>query len=152
MDRDEELARFKFLLGAAVVFLISGYFAYGELKFALLGKTAEATVIRTFNTKEMRSRGRSRELLVVEYQFIEANGTARSERDDVPAGWPLPTTGKVLVQYLPGMADSSRLEGHRSLVSVFVFLAALAGLTFFIVKLWREASAAVSETRGKKKR
>jgi hypothetical protein len=148
MDFDNEMQRLKWLLVAGVLFLLSAVFSYGELKFAVWGKTAPAKVTRTHETHNGGGFGRRglRErtpLLAVEYQFTEADGTARSERDDVPIDWPMPENGEISVQYLPGVADSSRLEGHSRMTWVYVFLGSLAWLAYSIYKLWREATEAV---------
>lgn len=143
MDQDEELAKFKRILIAGCIFLMAGYFSYQELKYAIWGTTAEATITRTFDTRERR-----RDLLAVEYTFSDEEGRRISERDDVPIDWPLPED-KVSVQYIPGVKDSSRLEGHSSTVAVWVFLGSCAWLGFSFYKLFKEASEAV---HGKRRR
>lgn len=145
MDQEAELAKFKLILFALVVFLVSGFFAYGELKFSLWGKTAQANISRTFETEEPGRRGRSRPLLAVEYSFTEADGTPRNERDDVPRGSQIPSSGPITVEYLPGVADSSRILGHSSKMAVYVFLGCLAILAFAGFQLWRMASDAVND-------
>jgi hypothetical protein len=140
MDYDE-LAKFKRILLAGVVFLISAYYSYQEIKFAIWGATAEATVTRTFETKVKR-----RQLLAVEYKFSDEDGKRYSERDDVPIDWPVPAS-VVTVQYLPGVDDSSRLEGHSSSAAVWIFLACSAWLAFSGYKIYKEASEAVHGTK-----
>lgn len=141
MDQDEELAKFKSILFSAVVFLISAYFSFGELKFAVWGKTAEAKISRTHETKSAGRR--SRPMIQIEYQFTEADGTGRSERADVAIDWPVPTTGVMTVQYLPGVADSSRPLGQSKMMAVYIFLASLAGLGFNGYKLCKLANEPV---------
>ena len=139
MDTENELTRFKGILFAVLAFLVSAYFSYGELKFAGWGKTAEAKVTRTHQTRNFSKRL----LLRVEYQFTEADGTGRSERDDVAIDWPAPGTGNVTVQYLPGVAGSSRLLGNSNMMAVYIVLGCLAWLSFSGYKLWREANEAL---------
>ena len=152
MDQEQELRKFKWLMGGAVVFFISAFYAYGELKYLVLGKTAEARVTRTLKFKDARLKGPGVEMLAVEYQFVEASGTPRGERDNVALDWPIPENGVISVQYLTGVANSSRLVGNRNLFSVFVFIAALGGVIFFVVKLWRDASEAVHGSQTGKRR
>jgi hypothetical protein len=119
MDQDEELAKFKWILIAAIAFLVSSYFSYRELKYAVWGATAEATVTRAAETTEMGRRGRRRPMLVVEYTFSDGSTGQRSERDRVPIDWPVPE-GTVTVQYLPGVAGASRLAGHSNKFAVWM--------------------------------
>lgn len=137
MDQDEELAKLKWILAAVVAFLVTGYLSFQELKYAVWGTTAEATVTRTFETRERR-----RNLLAVEYTFTDTEGTSHSERDDVPSDWPTPGP-KVTIQYMPGVEDSSRLEGHSSKVAVWMFLGCCLLLAFAGFKLYQMASDAV---------
>lgn len=142
---DDELAKFKrsLLLLSGCAFLSSAFYFYQELKFTVWGATAEATVTRTFETKERR-----RQLLAVEYKFRDEDGKRYSERDDVPIDWPVPVD-VVTVEYLPGVDDSSRLEGHSSSAAVWIFLACTAWLAFSGYKIYKDASEAV---HGKKRR
>ena len=149
MDTDAEIARFKWLLVSGIVFLISGYFSYNELRFFVRGKTAEARVTRT---RETQSGGRhSSPVLSVEYQFTEADGTSRSERDQVAIGSAVTANDLITVQYLPGVEDSSRVLGNSRMGAVYLFLACLAWLSFSGYQLWREATDAVHGS-GRRKR
>lgn len=137
MDQDEELAKLKWILIAGVAFLVSGYLSFQELKYAIWGTTAEANVTRTYETRERRTN-----LLAVEYTFTDDEGKSHSERDDVPSDWPTPGA-TVMVQYLPGVEDSSRLEGHSSKLAVWMFLGCCLLLVFAGFKLYQMASDAV---------
>lgn len=138
MDQEEELAKFKSIIFSGLVFLISAYFSFGELKFAIWGKNAEAKITRTHETRS--SGRRAHPMIQIEYQFTEADGTGRSERADVAVDWPVSTTGMMTVQYLPGVADSSRPLGQSKMTAVYVFLAALAWLGFNGYKLCKLAN------------
>ncbi|MCA9018312.1 MAG: hypothetical protein KDA77_23525, partial [Planctomycetaceae bacterium] len=135
MDQDEELAKLKWILAAGVAFLVTGYLSFQELKYAVWGTTTEATVTRTFETST-GSRRRSKMLLAVEYTFTDKEGQSHNERDDVPIDWPTPGP-KVNIQYLPGVEDSSRLEGHSSKVAVWMFLGCCVLLGFAGFKLYQ---------------
>lgn len=141
MDTDDEMRQLKsmakWILLAVVVFFSSGYYAFQELKFMIWGQTAEATVTNVFETAERR-----KPLLAVEYTFTDAEGAHHSERDDVPRSWPKPGP-KVTVQYLSGVEDSSRLEGHSSTTAVWVFLTCCGLMAFGVFKLYQMASEAV---------
>lgn len=131
MDQDAEMKRLKWVLFTGLVFLVSAYFSWTELKFFMRGKTAEATVTGTSEYRKYTS---------VDYRFSDDSGTLRTENDRVPASWPVPEIGTTLkVQYLDAQ-DSSRVAGHSNMVSVYVFLACCAVLGFLIFRLFREAS------------
>lgn len=147
MDEEEELKKLKWLVVALVVFLISTYYSWQELKFVVWGQTAQANVTNTFETSS--GGRRSAPLLAVEYTFTDSATGARSERDDVPVDWPL-SENTVTVQYLPGVVDSSRLHGHSRQSAVLIFVACAAWLGYQGFKLYREASQAV-HGRGKRR-
>lgn len=142
VDEQEELAKLKWILIAGIIFLISAYYSYQELKYAVWGATAEANVTRTFNTAESSRRGRRKNLLAVEYTFTDRDGKQHSERDDIPRNSPTPGP-KVNVEYLPGVEDSSRIEGYSSKVAVWIFLGCCILLVFAGFKLYQMASEAV---------
>ncbi|MFK7778754.1 MAG: hypothetical protein QM501_11670 [Gimesia sp.] len=137
-DEEEELAKLKWILIAGIAFLVTGYLSFQELKFAVWGTTAEANVTRTFETRASR---RSR-LLAVEYTFTDKEGKHHSERDDVPIDWPTPGP-KVNIQYMPGVEDSSRLEGHSSKIAVWIFFGCCVWLGYSGFQLYQLASEAV---------
>jgi hypothetical protein len=147
MDEEEELKKFKWLLVAVITFLISTYYSWQELKFLVWGQTAQATVTNTFETSS--GGRRSKPLLAVEYTFTDSATGPRSERDDVPIDWPVPESS-VTVQYLPGVADSSRLNGRSSRSAILIFLACVGWLGYQGFKLYKEANEAVH--RRKKRR
>ena len=148
MDEEEELAKLKWILFAGIAFLLSGYFSFQELKFAVWGTTAQAEVTNTFETRNSRRGG---SLLAVEYTFTDKEGKHYSERDDVPSSWPSPGP-KVTIQYLPGVEDCSRLEGHSSKVAVWVFFGCCAWLAYSGYQLYQLASEAVDGPPRRRKR
>ncbi len=107
---------------------------------------AEAKVVRTFETKGASSRSGPK--LAVEYTFTDAATGSRSERDDVPISWKIdgPT---VTVEYLPGVADSSRLKGNDRSMRVYLFAASCVWLLVEGYNVWSMAHAAV---HGKRRR
>ena len=146
MDEEEELKKFKWLLLAVVVFFIATYYSWQELKFVVWGQTAQASVTNTFETST--GGRRNRRLLAVEYTFTDSATGPRSERDDVPINWPVPAS-TVTVQYLPGIADSSRLNGHSRHSAIMILLACTGWLGYQGFNLYKEANQAV---HGRKKR
>ena len=116
IDKDEELAKFKWVAIIAFIFLLSTYYAWQELKFAIWGKITEGRVTRVFETAGRRRRP----LLAVEYTFKDDESKWHNERDDVSISWEIPENS-VIVESLPGVPDSSRLEGHSNSLAVWIF-------------------------------
>jgi hypothetical protein len=143
MDLEEETRLFKILLFFGLMFLVSTFFAYKELKYWLRGRTIKADLIEV---RETTSSGRRRQpMLVVEYGFTEPGATTRRrETDRVSVDWEPPTDKTVMVQYFPG-TDDSRLAGHANVVAVVIFFASFAVTAFFVGRLWMEARQAVAE-------
>jgi hypothetical protein len=142
VDRDEELARFKWLLMTGVIFLVSALLSYTELKYLLWGKSAQGKVTKSFESRVGDVGLLRSPQLAVEYTFTDA-GTQRNEADSVPLDWPLPADGTVVIEYLAGSPNASRLQGHRHLWPVVFFSVALIAVGFFSFRLYREAREAV---------
>jgi hypothetical protein len=141
VDEERELAGCKTVLAISALFLFSTYYSWHEFRYMLWGDTAEAQVTRTFETEEFRRRGRRVKRLAVEYSFTDSsNQQTRNERDDVGLDWPIDGE-TVLVQYIPGEPDASRLSGHRSLLSVLFFFGCLIAVAAFVYKMHREVNS-----------
>lgn len=148
MDQDEELARFKWILAVGIAVIVTGCYAFNEMKYALWGKSAAAKIMQVKEITSTGRRGRTRKLLRVEYEFSEASGTRRSERDEVSMDWSLPTDGTITVQFIPGVEHASRLEGHSSMIAVYLFFGCIAFLGIAIYRV----SQYVNDTGGTSKK
>lgn len=146
-DFDEELRKAKRMILSAILFLVAGIFSYVEIKYWIWGRMAEAKVVRTFDTAEGGGLRRSPKL-AVEYSFTDEASGPRNERDDVPISWKV-TGPTEMVEYLPGVADSSRLKGNDRSLAVYLFAGACLWLAYEGYKLWSMAHAAV---HGKRRR
>jgi|GEM_PF-1498695 len=148
MDQDEELKRFKWILSSGLVFLISGCFSYTELKYAIRGKTTEAQVSEF---KEYMGGRRSNSPKVdLRYTYLEADGTSRGGRDDVPRSWVPDDPKSVTIQYIPGVEDSSRIKASERLMPVYFFAATALWLGYSIFTLAREANTPIARGPGRR--
>ncbi|WP_020472813.1 hypothetical protein [Zavarzinella formosa] len=151
MDSDNETARAKWLLGAAVVFLASGCVSWNELIYLLGGRNTQANVEKVF---EINRRGRfglgGGRQLTVEYAFTEPDGTKRTGTDTVPMDWPPPVNGKIPVQYTAGEKGSSRLAGHVGWIGVTLFALSAGSVAIFGYRLMREANDATSGRKSRR--
>jgi hypothetical protein len=82
MDQENEIARGKWLLLGAGLFLVSGCISYDEIAYFVNGQDAEATI-----TKVYESRSRWGTSLTVEYTFSEPDGTPRKGMNAAPRDW-----------------------------------------------------------------
>ena len=127
------------------LFLVSGCMSWGELMYLVFGKTADARL-----TKVYESTGRTRQYLTVEYSFTEADGRQRTGMDTVSLDWPVPASSKVTVRYRTGEYGDSRLIGNTKWGVLALFGILFGLVAFFAIRLWLEASNAVSENPGKR--
>lgn len=135
MEIDDDIKKFRFILVVGVLFLLSAVFSWGELKYALSGKSADAVVLQVKQTRE--GGRRSSPKLSVEYQFAEEGGASRREYDTMPLDWKPPQDRTVKVQYLAGSPDSSRLAGNGNMVWVYIFFGCLLALAVLLFRFWR---------------
>ena len=135
MDTEDETTKLKFLLFTILAFLVSGFFAYMELKYATGGKTAEATVDRIGETRGRRGRTTT----VAYYHYRDEagnlrNGSAPLDRDFSPSAG-----DTIAVEYLD---DTSRPAGQRNTVALVVFFGCLLALAVGGFLFWRHVREA----------
>lgn len=137
MDMDVEFRRLKWLLIGGLVFVVSAFFSWREIRYAVTGKTADAKLVRAYETIERGRRGRETQKIAVEYQFPDAGGQ-RKETDTLSIDEAVPTGPTVAVEYLSGSAGSSRLAGNGQKFWLFVFFGSLAFAGFKVFQIVRE--------------
>lgn len=98
MDTDAETKRFKWLLMAGMLFVVSAFFSWSELKYALFGKQVEARLVKVVDTTDPGRRGRA--VMAVHYEFADPDGTTRNETDRLPTTWDRPSGQTIPVQYI----------------------------------------------------
>jgi hypothetical protein len=139
MDTEHETWRVKVWLGVGLLFLVSAYFSWRELKYLVLGGEADAKVVRVYETTERGRRGRTYEKLAVQYQFSDGGGASRTETDTIAASAPRPSGPTVRVQYLNGSPGKSRLAGNTQRFWLLPFFGTLGFMGFKFWQLAREA-------------
>jgi hypothetical protein len=148
MDTENELARAKWLLISVAVFLFSAWISWGELLYLIVGRDAQADVVKAYEvTRGGRFGVGGRQRLVVDYSFTEPGGTHRTGTDTVPPDWPIPQGGKVPVRYTAGADGNSRLAGHVNWIGIVLFGLSVGAVGVFGYRLWREASEAYRERK-----
>ena len=150
LGQDEDLAKAKWLLWGFFLFLITGCLSYGELRYWMSGRDAEAVVSKSFET--YGKRGRPTNTATVEYDFVEPDGTRRGGSDDVPLQKAPDVGDRVKVRYMPGADGKSRLAGNTRWLAVGGFLAACAVMAGGIIMLLREGAQSDRPRKRAKKR
>ncbi len=135
---EDDTRRFKIMLFVGMLFLVSAYCSCQEMKYAIWGKTAEATITSTRPMVVSEGR-RTRRVLMVQYQFTEANGTERRDSTTRALDWQPPADGKLIIDYLAGVEGRSRPHGKWNYIAVAFFLIMLSAMVFFVVKTFRSA-------------
>lgn len=138
MDMEQETAKFKGMLFAGLVFIVTGFIAFSELRYFAFGDTIDARVVRTYETTGRRGRSK----VVVEYAFRDPSGQDRRESDTVSAGTARFSANTIKVQYLSGKPAWSRLDGNGNTIAVIIFLGSLAVLGFYGFRFWQEVREA----------
>lgn len=142
---DFDFRKFRAVMIAGMLFLISAWKMIGETKYLLWGQRAEAT-IDSAEAKERTSRRSRGVVLKVGFHYTDvstgqpAHGSLTVEPD---LKW---SPGKTFsVQYLPGVADSER-EGV-DVVMVTIFIVAVVGIVWSLYSLSREANQPIASSR-----
>ena len=153
MDSDHELARAKWLLLSAAIFLISGCISWDELVYWVSGRDIQADVVKAYQVTRRGRLGQSEvQRLTVDFAFTEPEGTRRTGTDTVARDWPLPGGGKVPVRYTAGANGSARLSGHVNWVGLVLFGFSLGSVGVFGFRLWREAVDATRDQKPKRRK
>ena len=132
MERPGFLLRIAF--AGAMIFFISAFFAFQELRYAIWGKVTSADVSEA---KLVEHDGAQK--LIVKYSFQEEGGTRRTEKDEVGLDWEPPAGDKLQVDYLPGVKDRSRIAGNRNTLMLYIFLGSLLFCLITIAVLWYQS-------------
>jgi hypothetical protein len=141
VDFDAERAGCLAIVAASVLFLVSAYYSWHELRYLFQGETVVARVARTYETIDVGRRGRRIKRRAVEYAFADsASGEERKERDLVALNWQV-SGETILVQYIPGGKGQSRLSGHRNTFSVVIFISSLILIAVFVYRMHREVNS-----------
>jgi hypothetical protein len=134
MDQEFELARFKWILLALVVFIISGCLSWGELMYLVTGKDAEANIGKVYEVTKKGSKW-----LSIEYSFSEPDGTSHNGDLNAALDWRPPANGKVPVRYTPGKDGNVRLAGAVNWIALGCFGGSMALVAFFGIRLFLQA-------------
>ena len=137
MDLEDETAKFKIFAVALVVFLLSAYSSYAELKYTIWGQATSASITDVKHVQAMR---RSPAHQLVKYSFQEKEGASRTGSFKVAETEHVPADAKIEVQYLAGEGGDSRPKGEKNIGSVIIFLGTLVFLGFSIFQMAREAN------------
>ncbi|MBI1309947.1 DUF3592 domain-containing protein [bacterium] len=146
MDRDE-LRQVKFYLGISLIFLLSMWQSWRELKYAVWGETTTGKVTQV---REVSGSRTGTKQLQVDFRFSGVDGGTRSEYEHLPLDAVITEGDQVDVEYLPGEEDSARIEGQSNMSMVYLFLGSLLAMGFVAFRVWKMAHNAVHGTRSRR--
>lgn len=118
--------------GIAVLIAAMSFFGGLELCYSVASKTTDAKVTKQAAETRRARGGGLRHTVVVDYSFTEVSGHRRNERDELPFDSARTLGETVRVQYIPGVAGMSRMQGstHRTLSLIML---GILGLMFVIL-------------------
>jgi hypothetical protein len=134
-EEDREYFKLYSLLFGIGLFVVSAFYSFNELDYAIRGRTAAATSMRKHETTNGHRNGPT--VLNVQYEFPDTDGTVRKEYDIVPLDWTFPAATPLQIQFIPKSAYSSRLAGHTHPFWVFTFFASFIPIGYACYKFWR---------------
>jgi hypothetical protein len=146
MDTEQETGKLKWLLGFGLAFLVSLWFAVGELNYAVRGTTVDGSITSAEEVVARGRRGRETQKLQVRYRFTDAAGNQRDGVQSVNADWDGPRSGTVPVRYLPGVDGGSRIADQTNVFGLVIFGVLFAILLAWGIKFWLDVRAAVEPT------
>jgi hypothetical protein len=143
--RQDPFFGFLLMVIVPILFVVSTWLAWWELRYFLQGRTALATVDR-IQKVSYTQRGPLRYQLEVHYSFKDepADGI-RSEYVDAPLSWPHPVGSTFPIEYVPRSPRASRLEGDRHIVPIIFFVVCAIGSVIYGGLLLLEARRAVRD-------
>jgi hypothetical protein len=149
-----EHMKFRLLLGAIAVLVISGFACVSELRYLCFGKSTVAELVGLGEETTRGRYGSTSVHTVVKYRFTDPAmagveiedrwgklvqaSTVRTESDRVSDDWVPPASGTLDVQYLAGSAESSRLAGHTRAWLCAPMLVSLVAVAVLGVQFTRE--------------
>jgi hypothetical protein len=151
MDWNRERKKLNLLVFGIVLFVVSGFYAYEEGVYFLIGRRAQATITKV-SLVTTTGRYGPRKHLQVDFAFVEPNGTKRTGDDSTSTDWVAPATGIVPVDYTPGVNGRARFAGRVKWLVLILFFCCLGVVVFFAIRLWIEASEATRPRKKKRRR
>ncbi len=141
-----ETRNLRLAMTAFMVFVMSGFFSVGELRYLAWGRKAPAEVVEAVIGRDPNSR-KAREALLATVSFRDSEGQNRTTTLILPPDSQLAAGAATTVQYVPGDQYAIRLDGDRELLWVGIFVAGLLATAAFVGKIVLEAREPVTKKR-----
>lgn len=136
--------KLRLAIAVVVIFLISGWYSFQELRYTISGRTVAATVTNVEHRQERVYRRRfghtMRDITAITVQFSNANNTPQTAvmtQSGVSAVQP---QQQMQVQFIPGEYETVRLAGQQNWVAVLFFFGGLAAMAGTLVWVGMEAN------------
>jgi len=133
------------LVGVVCAFVVSTWLSWRELRFAVSGRSVDATI--TSAEVVTRRMGRSsHQVLAVAYVFATVQGLVSGSLD-LPVGFPVPEAGVLPLVYLPSRPEVIKVKGHGQTVPVGFFLVCCVLLVVSTITVWRQGGQDVARSK-----
>lgn len=149
MDVDEEAAKFKWVLRFGIGLLLSTFFAFGELKYFLFGKTVDATITKVERVESRSRRGGSNYWTEISYKFTDKEGHQRTGSDQMDENWSGPREGTIQITYRGGADGISRLAGHYNWFGLIMWFAFFIPTAIFFGAMIKESMDYAKEKKAR---
>ncbi len=148
VDKEAKAAGYgcQVMLVAVDIFLGCGVWSWGELRYAVWGHTAVATITDAQVVTHRGRRGRKWETLDVSWSYPLGEGTA-SGMQSLDTDHRLPTDRQLRIVWLAGDPPSSRIKGTGTIIPIVVFLSSLAALAWAAWRAWKQADEDVARSK-----
>lgn len=136
---------------AVVVFLISGWYSFQEMRYAVWGRTVEGTVTQVEHRQERVYRrrwgSRTRHFTAVTVQFLGVDNTVQSGEFRESGAHAIRPQQQLKVQYIPGDYHMVRLSGEQNWFAIIFFFGGLIAMVGTIVWVGMEANRPYASSR-----
>jgi len=134
-----------------VLFLMSGYYSWQEMRYFLGGRIVDATVdqveVRSERVYRRRYGTTTRHYQHVMLHFPRPDNTVESASLRLGTHQPIQARQAVKIQYLPGQSEMLRLNGSTNWLAIAFFFGSLATLVGMLVWVGMEANRPYGSAR-----
>lgn len=125
------------LVGAIMLFIMSLFMSFTELRYAISGKEVAARVTGKVPLAYKGSRRSATRTVYEVTGVFDDGGNERKETVTVEQDFPFAEDGTIALQYLPGSVGMSRVAGTTNMFWVYVMLACMAMMGFLGWRFWK---------------
>lgn len=143
----------RFAIVVVVLFLISGWYSFQELRYAVWGRTVPATVTNVEHRQERvyrrRYGSRTREVTDITVQFAGADNTPQIGEITESGVSRVHPQQQLSIQYIPSKTDMIRLGNQQNWIALIFFFGGTVAMVGTLVWVGMEANRPFGEGRSR---